>query len=352
VGVYVLGMHRSGTSAVTRVVNLLGVPIGREQRLMPIQPDNPAGFWEHLALMQVNDAVLERLGGAWDAPAVPPDGFATSDGFADLREWARREWDATYDGDRWVFKDPRASVMLPFWKAVLGPGGDVGHVAIVVLRDPLDVAASLRRRNELPSIYCFALWERYTRLVLRDVAGLPVLVLDYDALVDDPSRAHGLREFLAAHGQISGDVRFDEIKASLAVSLRHSRHDPDAFGQDARVTAGQRALHETCARLTGAHGTFTTPALPPESATTAALIDARRGAGGEDPRSGALDTVTRALGTTEAALDRCEHAVAEHQETYDAVGAALGYTAIGRLERTALTTAGRLRRVQQRITRR
>src|SRR3954451_19723384 len=110
-GVYVLGMHRSGTSAVTRVVNLLGVPIGRADRLMPVQADNPAGFWEHLALMEVNDAVLARLGGTWDAPP-PADATAELD---DLRKTARQEFDATYDGDRWVFKDPRVSLLVAFW---------------------------------------------------------------------------------------------------------------------------------------------------------------------------------------------------------------------------------------------
>src|SRR5687767_5877934 len=121
-------MHRSGTSAVTRVINLLGVPIGRADKLMPVQADNPAGFWEHLALMDVNDAVLERLGGRWDAPPPRPVSPINVD---DLRETARAEFYATYDGTRWVFKDPRVSLLLPFWRSVLD---DSRSVAVIVLR--------------------------------------------------------------------------------------------------------------------------------------------------------------------------------------------------------------------------
>src|SRR5690242_11315077 len=218
-GVVVLGMHRSGTSAVTRVVNLLGVPIGREDRLMPVQADNPAGFWEHLALMDVNDAVLARLGGAWDAPTLVDPSFATSDAFADLRERARAEFDATYDGDRWVFKDPRVSVLMPFWRAVLGDE----HVMLVVLRNPLDIAASLARRQGLPAVYTLALWERYMRLVQRDAAGSTAFVLDYDALLDDPAPVLGpLQQFLTKHDEVVDAPQLDAVHASLVGSLRHT----------------------------------------------------------------------------------------------------------------------------------
>ena len=41
--VVVLGMHRSGTSAVTRLLTLAGATPPRE--LMPANPDNPQGYW-------------------------------------------------------------------------------------------------------------------------------------------------------------------------------------------------------------------------------------------------------------------------------------------------------------------
>ena len=68
--VCVLGMHRSGTSVVSRMLNLLGVYLGPEQAMCPAGHDNRKGYWEHQGLVMLNDAVLARYGGRWD---LPPD---------------------------------------------------------------------------------------------------------------------------------------------------------------------------------------------------------------------------------------------------------------------------------------
>src|SRR5438094_4158341 len=66
---FVLGMHRSGTSAVTRVINLLGVPLNVRADWLPETPqDNPRGFWESASLLEVNDAILATFGGTWMEP--------------------------------------------------------------------------------------------------------------------------------------------------------------------------------------------------------------------------------------------------------------------------------------------
>jgi hypothetical protein len=341
-GVYVLGMHRSGTSAVTRVVNLLGVPIGRAEKLMLARDDNPAGFWEHVGLMDVNDAVLARLGGAWDAP---PEPSLVDD---ELQKLARDEFDATYDGDRFVFKDPRVSLLLPFWRAVLGARA---ATAIVVLRNPLDIASSLLHRNELARSYSLALWEHYTRTVLRDTAGLAVLVVDYDALVDSPpSTVDALRSFLSTHDELGGEADEAEISSYLTGAMRHSRTAREKLDTDPRVTAEQRALYDATVACTGAHEVFATPALGAPSPSTAVLLAARREPA--TPELATLDAMTRALGVAEAQYDTCAHEAAAMRDTYAAVEETLGYSAIGRLERAALGLAGRARRAQQRIARR
>jgi hypothetical protein len=350
-GVYVLGMHRSGTSAVTRVVNLLGVPIGREDRLMPVQADNPGGFWEHLALMDVNDAVLAALGGTWDAPPEPPRDFAARGDLADLEERARTEFRATYDGDRWVFKDPRASVLLPFWRRVIGAGhpSSVADVALIVVRNPLDIAASIARRNHLAVSYTLAVWERYTRLIRRDTHRMPVFVVDYDALLDAPQRVNAIEEFLRAHDQIADVSDRSAAQGSLTGSLRHGRHDRAALDRDPRVTPEQRALYDASVRELGAHESFDPGPLPDPSPSTALLIAARQA-----PKS--LEAVTLAavlaqLGEAEGQLDDVRAEADRNQAVRDAVEDTLGYTDLGKLERAALGAARRARGVQQRLTR-
>ena len=62
----ILGMHRSGTSAIARAVNLLGAYIGKPDQLMPPKEDNPDGFWEHLSIHSFHERLLKALSLSWD----------------------------------------------------------------------------------------------------------------------------------------------------------------------------------------------------------------------------------------------------------------------------------------------
>ena len=67
-----LGMHRSGTSLVARLLSLLGVHLGPDERVLTAGEDNPKGYWEHRSFVDLNDEILARFGGRWDqAPAWP-----------------------------------------------------------------------------------------------------------------------------------------------------------------------------------------------------------------------------------------------------------------------------------------
>ena len=69
----ILGMHRSGTSLVTRVVNILGAYIGEEEELFLVKPDNPMGNCEHYAINSIHDRILMEMGRRWDtAFPLPP----------------------------------------------------------------------------------------------------------------------------------------------------------------------------------------------------------------------------------------------------------------------------------------
>ena len=62
--ILVTGMHRSGTSAVTRVLGLLGCTLPRV--VTDSAPDNERGFWENPAIRDLNDRILASAGSAWD----------------------------------------------------------------------------------------------------------------------------------------------------------------------------------------------------------------------------------------------------------------------------------------------
>jgi hypothetical protein len=177
--VVVVGMHRSGTSAVTRVVNLLGLPVGRSEDLMS-GPDNERGHWESSILSICNDLVLSEFHGTFSRPPVLRKGWERSRNADLLIPRLRTAFLDIYRTDRWVWKDPRLALILPIWRRILSD-----FCVVLVVRNPSAVTASLNRRDGFPLAYCHALWEKYNRSALAAVSGLPVLVVNFDDILED-----------------------------------------------------------------------------------------------------------------------------------------------------------------------
>jgi len=138
-------MHRSGTSAVTRVCNLLGADLGR--RLMPAQADNTRGFWEHSELHAVHDELFACLGYTWDDARKLPDSWWSSER---IRPYKHRIIGILQRDFKDVVlacvKDPRLSRLAPFWIDLLS---EIGWQPcfLHVIRDPFAIADSLKSRN-------------------------------------------------------------------------------------------------------------------------------------------------------------------------------------------------------------
>ena len=238
-GALVLGMHRSGTSAVTRMLSAMGLKASRPEDAVR-GPWNPAGHFESRSLMTLDDRLLRDMGCTWWHPPGAGERYAEQEAAitVSVRE-ARKVFRGAYPRRGWVWKDPRACLLLPFWRQVLGD--DV--VAVVVLRNPLDVARSLERRNRTTTGFGLALWERYNRLLLAHARGMPALVTRFDDLVDDPaSWAEGAAEALGSLG-----LRLAASKAGrgagdgVDAESRHSVHGRDEL---ARLVPRALALYD------------------------------------------------------------------------------------------------------------
>src|SRR5437764_9140277 len=109
-GVFVLGMHRSGTSAVTRAISAFGVPLGHPADAMPPGPDNPEGFAESIALAECNERLLDLAGGRWDAPPELAPGWQSQPPISYERARAEQIFHDVYITTHWVWKDPRVCI--------------------------------------------------------------------------------------------------------------------------------------------------------------------------------------------------------------------------------------------------
>jgi hypothetical protein len=156
-------MHRSGTSIVSRILNLLGAHLGPLDDLMEARPDNPTGFWESRAVVALHDDLLGQLGGQWDQPSFRDDGWEQDRVLEPFRQRAR-DLIATHfaSAPTSVWKDPRGSLLLPFWRTVCDVAGTV-----LVVRRPQEIAASLHRRNGLSPEQSALLWLRYVSSACR-----------------------------------------------------------------------------------------------------------------------------------------------------------------------------------------
>jgi O-antigen biosynthesis protein len=181
--VVVLGMHRSGTSAITRGLAVLGVGLG--DSLHPASTDNPTGFWEDTGILEMNEQLLAAAGSAYDRLGVNAERIAADPAFGYFRMRAAELLRARLDQhERFGFKDPRTARLLPFWKSVLR---DIGCRPrfLVAVRDPLSVAESLRRRNGFDTERSVYLWLDHLVPAVNETNGCERVFVEYDSLFAD-----------------------------------------------------------------------------------------------------------------------------------------------------------------------
>jgi len=226
--VAVLGMHRSGTSAVARALNVFGVALG--DRLHAAAQDNEKGFWEDIDVVRLSDRALAHLGKSWSSltPLTDED-FAALQAAGFVDEAASLLAARLQAYPRYGFKDPRVARLGLLWRAAMARCG-VRAAAVVVLRHPLSVARSLARRDGLSEERSLLLWLTYTLASLQHSAGLPRLVLDYDLLLARPAAE------LARVGAALGLPLQSEEVARFAgefldEGLRHSRFEADELAR-------------------------------------------------------------------------------------------------------------------------
>lgn len=256
----VVGMHRSGTSAVTRVVNLLGLPLGRQDDIYSAG-DNPSGHWESRALCAVNDVILRVFGGFDMAMPPMPSSWLDSRRAESLRRLMRATFADVYAGERWLWKDPRICLTLPLWRQVL-----TDFCVVFVVRDATPVSRSLRRRERFPIFYCHALWDDYNRRAVAAMTGLPVVRVNFEAMLQDPVyQTELLADGLSSVG-VNVEGRLDAAAASL--------HEPAPRGREERRALGHR-LAEALRSGPAVSQSFEPPALPRQAPWMRPVLQAR-----------------------------------------------------------------------------
>lgn len=231
--IFVLGMHRSGTSAVTRVLNLLGVELGGG--LMAASPDNERGYWEHMEIVQEHDRLLTALGSSWDDLRPLPVNWTKTPAAVEAAQRLRTLVECDFAGKPlWGLKDPRLCRLLPLWLPLLRAMRVTPHFVLVV-RHPREVAASLAKRDHKNDAASALLWLRHTLEAERTTRGFPRTVIHYPDLVENP------RTWSAEFWRVAAEcglywphepqVIDDKVVAFLSPALRHHHVGHAAAGE-------------------------------------------------------------------------------------------------------------------------
>jgi hypothetical protein len=314
----VLGMHRSGTSALANVLALAGADLPRE--IMPADSHNARGYFEPWRIAVFNDRRLAAAGTAWDDPfaalATPPADEAT------WREEARSLFRAQFGRRRRpLLKDPRVTVLWDLWRPVLEAEGLALRVLIPV-RSPLAVAGSLAARDGFPLRKSVMVWCAYMLAAEAASRDLSRAFVDYDALLEDwrpglaaaeaqlgeplpaltAAASRKIDAFLTAElrrntgaGDLSalGEAgeRAAGVLAWLAASARGETPDRAPLDAAAAWLAGEKALY----------GDLVSPVSADRAVARTALADAEGRAAWLE---GQREELQRALEETQAVVER------------------------------------------------
>ncbi|GGY14368.1 hypothetical protein GCM10008098_01440 [Rhodanobacter panaciterrae] len=183
--ILVAGMHRSGTSALTGALNVLGISLG--EHLLAPGEDNPKGYWEHQGAVEIHERLLVALERRWDDVRPLPAGWLTSDAaqmaLAEISEMVSREFAGA---PVWAVKDPRICRFLPLWIEALRTLG-IRPVVLFAARRPSEVAASIAARNHWSAPVSEMLWLRHVLEAEAASRMVPRAAVIYDDLLADPA---------------------------------------------------------------------------------------------------------------------------------------------------------------------
>lgn len=245
--ILVLGMHRSGTSALTRALSLMGAALPRN--LMGAGHGNELGHWEPQGLADLHDQMLAEAGTAWndwrpfEPASLPPDRLAHYK--SEIARVIREDYG---DEPLFVLKDPRICRFVPLYLDVFD-ALKIKVAPVLMVRHPAEVAASLRKRDGFePALACLY-WLRHVLDSERATRGLARSIVDYGALLSDWRQVVArIGERCAIVWPASAEDAAKDIESYVSPQWRHHHHAQAGCAAGAELPVWADRVHAAMLR--------------------------------------------------------------------------------------------------------
>lgn len=215
--VTILGSGRCGTSMASRSINLIGVDLG--EGFVKPNKTNPKGFWEHKKIVNIHRNIKKELG------TLPfPKGWLN---FKEILPFKQKMKNLIIDEFSrkalWGWKDPRTSENIDMWKEILNELNVEGNY-LIMIRNPVDVAASFKRAYNRKEDTALKQWQIRTLLSLKGTVGENRIIIDYDDMIED---SFGTLKRISDHFSLpwtfDEQALREELNSFIDPTLRHSR---------------------------------------------------------------------------------------------------------------------------------
>jgi len=180
---FILGMHRSGTSALGGVLNILGMEFGTD--LMSANEGNPKGYFENNFIYKLNEKILLECNFSWDDIYFDIDSIKRNDFEMYVTKAEEILINEFRYVEKFVIKDPRISLLFPIWERACK---NLGYDIKIVLpyRNPLEVAKSLQKRNDFSIEKGLLLWSKHVLEAEKFSRDYKHISTTFSELIDEP----------------------------------------------------------------------------------------------------------------------------------------------------------------------
>lgn len=217
----VLGMHRSGTSMITRLLNLCGLELGTN--LLAASPENPKGYWENKDIIDINQDMLLIFGCHPDGWIKPEEIEILDKGFPNLKRFSFRVSEllaSAFQTNFWGWKDPRSCLTFPFWENMLMSLGYLDIRPVLIVRHPISTSMSILNRGIIRSLpEALEIWKIYNILILKIVENYHCYIGHYEDYLNSKTVACEVERLMSFLSVDTHDI--DKIRKWIDPDLSH-----------------------------------------------------------------------------------------------------------------------------------